>query len=38
MHDWHAIWPIPATAALAIFVVFGLVFRPGRERKENPRS
>ena len=32
-HDWHAIWPIPATAALAIFVVFGLVFRPGAERK-----
>ena len=28
-HDWHAIWPIPAAAALAIFVVFGLVFRPG---------
>jgi MFS family permease len=27
-HDWHAIWPIPAAAALVIFVVFGLVFRP----------
>ena len=31
-HDWHAIWPIPAAAALVIFVVFGLVFRPGRYR------
>jgi MFS family permease len=34
-HDWHAIWPIPAAAALAIFVVFGLVFRPGADRKDN---
>jgi len=32
-HDWHTIWPIPAAAALVIFVVFGLVFRPGAERK-----
>jgi nucleoside transporter len=31
-HDWHAIWLIPATAALGIFVVFGLIFRPGRDR------
>jgi MFS family permease len=31
-HDWHAIWPIPAAAALAIFVVFGLVFRPSKDR------
>jgi nucleoside transporter len=33
-HDWHAIWPIPAAAALAIFVVFGLVFRPGAVRRD----
>jgi len=29
-HDWHAIWVIPASAALAILVLFGLVFRPGK--------
>ncbi|MGO9934752.1 MAG: nucleoside permease [Steroidobacteraceae bacterium] len=29
-HDWHAIWMIPATAALGIFVLFGLVFRPAK--------
>ena len=27
-HDWHTIWPIPASAALGIFLLFGLVFRP----------
>ena len=29
-HDWHAVWVIPASAALGILVLFGLVFRPGK--------
>jgi nucleoside transporter len=31
-HDWHAIWLIPAGAALGIFLLFGLLFRPSRNR------
>ena len=27
-HDWAAIWPIPAMGALAVFVLFFLMFRP----------
>jgi len=27
-HDWQAIWVIPASAALGILLLFGLVFRP----------
>jgi nucleoside transporter len=29
-HDWHAIWMIPALAALGIFALFAVVFRPAR--------
>ncbi|MFI5245093.1 MAG: nucleoside permease [Gemmatimonadales bacterium] len=27
-HDWAAIWPVPAFGALAVFVIFFLLFRP----------
>jgi hypothetical protein len=30
-HDWHTIWLIPASAALGIFLLFGLVFRPAQK-------
>jgi nucleoside transporter len=27
-HDWAAIWPVPAFGALAVFVIFFILFRP----------
>jgi nucleoside transporter len=31
-HDWHTIWMVPATMALAVLVIFALTFRPGATR------
>lgn len=29
-HDWTAVWQVPALGALAVFVLFLVLFRPGR--------
>ena len=29
-HDWQAVWVVPALAALGVFVLFGVAFRPRR--------
>jgi nucleoside transporter len=34
-HDWQAIWIVPATAALGVFVLFSLEFRPGMRSAES---
>jgi nucleoside transporter len=32
LHDWQGVWTVPAMAALAVFVLFGIAFRPQRNR------
>jgi nucleoside transporter len=32
-HDWSAVWQVPALGALAVFVLFLLLFRPGAQAR-----
>jgi nucleoside transporter len=34
LHDWQAVWTVPAVAALVVFVLFGVAFRPRRGATE----
>ena len=35
-HDWSAIWPIPAYGAVAVFVIFFVLFRPAQNAAPQP--
>jgi hypothetical protein len=36
-HDWRSIWLVPATGALAVLLIFALLFRP-RTTHDAPRT
>jgi MFS family permease len=33
-HDWRSIWLIPAIGAFAILILFAVLFKPAKERRE----
>jgi MFS family permease len=37
-HAWRSIWLVPAAGALAIALVFALLFRPPRTMRPDPKA